>query len=91
MTGKTKKVPIRKCVGCQDSGSKKELIRIVKNKELGVVVDKTGKLNGRGAYLCKNIECLELAIKKRKLNHALKSEISNEVYKEIRDYVESED
>ncbi len=90
MSNKVRKTPIRKCVGCEDSSSKKELIRIVKNKELGIVLDKTGKLNGRGAYLCKDIECLEKAIKKRKLNHALKSEISEDIYKEIRDYVESD-
>ncbi|MDO5717539.1 MAG: YlxR family protein [Tissierellia bacterium] len=90
MVAKTKKIPIRKCVGCQESIPKIELIRIVNNKEKGVVVDKTGKLNGRGAYICKNLECLETTIKKRKLNHALKSEISEEVYKEIRDYVEDE-
>ncbi|MFR9296495.1 MAG: RNase P modulator RnpM, partial [Aedoeadaptatus pacaensis] len=55
---KTKKVPLRKCVGCSESKPKKELIRIVKNKEQEVFIDETGKANGRGAYVCKDIRCL---------------------------------
>ncbi len=89
MAPKNKKVPVRKCVGCQENITKKELIRIVNNKELGVVLDKTGKLNGRGAYLCCDSDCVDLAIKKRRLNSALKSEIPEDLYKEIKDYVKS--
>ncbi|MDO5689746.1 MAG: YlxR family protein [Tissierellia bacterium] len=88
MAPKVKKVPIRKCVGCQENITKKQLVRIVNNKELGVVLDKTGKLNGRGAYICRDPECLEIAIKKKRLSYALKSEITEDLYKEIKEYVE---
>ena len=60
---KIKKVPQRKCIACQDRDNKKELIRIVKNKEGEIFIDLTGKANGRGAYICKDCECLKKAIK----------------------------
>ena len=58
---KVKKVPQRKCIACQDRDNKKELIRIVKNKEGHIFLDKTGKANGRGAYICNCSECLKKA------------------------------
>ena len=58
-----KNLPKRTCIGCNEIKLKKELIRIVKNKEGQISLDKTGKANGRGAYICDNIECLEKAIK----------------------------
>ena len=80
---KVKKVPQRKCIACQDRDNKKELVRIVKNKEGQIFLDKTGKANGRGAYICKCGECLEKAIKSKALNRAFKVEIPDEVYESL--------
>lgn len=64
--------------------NKKDLIRIVKNKEGIISVDRTGKANGRGAYICDNIECLEKAIKTKKLERLFETKISEEIYDELR-------
>lgn len=77
---KVKKVPQRKCIACQDRDNKKELIRIVKNKEGQISLDKTGRANGRGAYICNSKECLQKAIKSKALNRAFKIEVPDEVY-----------
>ena len=79
-----KKIPQRKCVGCNESKSKSELIRIVKNKEGQINVDKSGKLQGRGAYICDNIACLEKAIKSKKLEKAFEQKIEENIYNELR-------
>ncbi len=75
-----KKIPNRMCVVCKNMMPKKELIRIVKDNEGNVNIDLTGKLNGRGAYICRKDECINLAVKKKQLNRAFKCEISQEVY-----------
>ena len=80
---KAKKVPQRECIACQDRDNKKELIRIVKNKEGQIFIDLTGKANGRGAYICKDSECLKKAIKSKALNRAFKMEVPNEVYEKL--------
>ena len=80
---KIKKVPQRKCIACQDRDKKKELIRIVKNKEGEIFIDLTGKANGRGAYICKDCECLKKAIKSKALNRAFKMEVPDEVYEKL--------
>ncbi|SHJ44377.1 RNase P modulator RnpM [Tepidibacter formicigenes] len=80
---KQKKIPQRKCIACQDRDSKRDLIRIVKNKEGEIFVDPTGKANGRGAYICNNVECLEKAVKSRALNRAFKLEIPQEIYEKL--------
>lgn len=80
---KTRKIPLRKCIACGENKAKKELLRVVKNKEEGVIIDKTGKVNGRGAYICSNLVCLELAKNGKKLNRALETEIPNEIYEEF--------
>lgn len=80
---KIKKVPQRKCIVCQDRDSKKELMRIVKNKEGEIFIDLTKKANGRGAYICQSVECLEKAIKTKALNRAFKVEVSDEVYENL--------
>lgn len=82
-------MPLRKCVACDENISKKELLRVVKNKENHVDVDLTGKMNGRGAYICSNKECLEKAKKNKKLVRALQIEISDEVYDKLNDIIES--
>ncbi len=78
-----KKLPKRTCIGCNEIKLKKELIRVVKNKEGEISIDKTGKANGRGAYLCDNIECLEKAIKTKRLERNFETQISKEVYDEL--------
>ncbi|MGL5650270.1 MAG: RNase P modulator RnpM [Paraclostridium sp.] len=80
---KVKKVPQRKCIACQDRDNKKELVRIVKNKEGHIFLDKTGKANGRGAYICNCSECLKKAIKSNALSRAFKMEIPEEVYESL--------
>ena len=79
-----KKVPLRTCMGCNSKKAKNELIRIVKNKEDVISIDKTGKLEGRGAYICNSVDCLEKVIKSKKLERALEKEISKEIYENLR-------
>jgi len=81
---KTRKIPMRKCIGCMESFSKKELCRIVKNKDNEIQLDMTGKLNGRGTYICKKTECLDKAIKTKRLSKSLEAEIPEEIYEAIR-------
>ncbi len=81
---KGRKIPERKCIVCGESKPKKELIRVVVNKEKEIFVDKTGKANGRGAYICRNEECISLASKTKKLNKVFETEISTEIYDELK-------
>jgi len=81
---KTRKIPMRKCIGCMESFPKKELCRIVKNKDNEIQLDMTGKLNGRGTYICKKTECLDKAIKTKRLSKSLEAEIPEEIYEAIR-------
>ena len=62
-----RKIPLRKCIGCNEMKDKRELVRIVRNKEGEISVDLTGKKPGRGAYICKSIECLDKAQKAKRL------------------------
>lgn len=79
-----KKIPLRTCMGCNEKRPKKELIRIVKPKDGNVEIDKTGKMEGRGAYICNNIECLDKVIKTKRLERTLDIQISEETYKNLR-------
>ena len=79
-----KKIPQRTCLGCGETKPKQELIRIVRQNDGSIFVDKTGKANGRGAYICNNIECLEKAIKSKRLDKNFKIEINNEIYESLR-------
>ncbi len=74
---------MRKCLGCNEIFPKKELIRVVKNKEGDIALDLKGKLNGRGAYICKNKDCYEKAYKSKRLNKAFQCEISEKLYEEM--------
>lgn len=76
----TKKVPMRMCTGCREMKPKKELIRVVKTAEDGIKLDLTGKLNGRGAYICKNKDCLAKAQKSNALSRAFETNVSSDVY-----------
>lgn len=82
-----KKVPIRKCVGCQERREKRDLIRIVRSPEGEFAVDATGKKPGRGAYICASIECLEKALKNKGLERSFKTAIGEEVKTILREKV----
>lgn len=84
-----KKVPIRKCVGCGERKDKRELIRIVYNKENNnVSIDKTGKISGRGAYICPEKECLKKVQKGNRLARSLKISISDDVYNNLMEEID---
>ena len=75
-----KKVPIRICSGCMEHKPKRELVRVVKNKQGEISLDLTGKKQGRGAYICNDIECLKKAQKTRKFERSFSSRVPDEVY-----------
>lgn len=78
-----KKIPMRKCVGCQEMKSKKEMLRVIRTQEGEFLLDATGKKNGRGAYLCPSAECLEKAIRQKGLERSFKQSIPQEVYETL--------
>ena len=81
---KTKsKLPMRQCTGCREMKNKKEMIRVLKTAEDEIVLDATGKKNGRGAYICFSRECLEKAKKNHGLERSLKAAIPDEVYENL--------
>lgn len=77
-----KKIPMRKCIGCNESKPKKELVRIVKSPDGEIGLDTTGKKNGRGAYICNDVECLRKARKSRRLEKIFECSIPDTVYNE---------
>lgn len=79
-----KKIPQRTCMGCNQKKEKNQLIRIVKNKENEITIDKTGKKEGRGAYICDDIKCLEKLIKSKRLEKIFEMEITQEIYESLR-------
>ena len=81
---KKRKIPLRKCVACNENKPKNELIRIVKDKEGNIEVDLTGKMNGRGAYICPDDECFIKAKRSKILEKTLKTHISDEIYENIK-------
>ncbi|ROR30818.1 hypothetical protein EDD66_102474 [Mobilisporobacter senegalensis] len=78
-----KKIPLRQCTGCGIMKSKKELLRVIKTPEEEIILDETGKKNGRGAYICKDLECLKKAIKNKGIERSLKVSIPSEVYEQL--------
>lgn len=87
---KVKKVPQRMCTGCMEMKDKKQLIRVVRNKEGEISIDMTGKKPGRGAYICKNIDCLEKAIKAKRLERNLEVNIDEEVFIKLKEEIKNE-
>lgn len=77
------KVPMRQCTGCREMKNKKEMMRVLKTGEGEILLDTTGRKNGRGAYLCYSLECLEKARKNKGLECSLKTEIPQEVYERL--------
>jgi len=86
---KTKKIPQRTCTGCREVMPKKELIRIVKTPDNDIIVDPTGKANGRGAYICPRKDCLEASIRSKRLIKALDVNISPEDLRKLEKELES--
>lgn len=82
---KTRKIPIRMCTGCRERRAKKELLRVVRTPEGEVVIDRTGRKNGRGAYICMDsVACLEKAVKTKMLERSLEAAIEPEIYERLR-------
>lgn len=79
-----KKIPMRMCVACREMQPKKDLLRIVRTPEGAIEIDRSGRMNGRGAYLCGRRECLEKAIKTRALERALDQKIDEEIIERLR-------
>ena len=78
-----KKIPMRQCVGCREMKPKRELIRVIRTSEDEILIDATGKKNGRGAYICPNRECLEKAVKNKGLERSLKISVPQEIYEDF--------
>ena len=87
--GGNKKIPMRKCVGCQEMKSKKEMIRVIKTAEDEFLLDATGRKNGRGAYVCPSRECLEKAVRNKGLERSFKQAIPKEVYEALEKEMEA--
>ena len=85
---KQRKVPIRSCVACRTSGDKRNLVRVVRTASGEVLVDTTGKLPGRGAYLCPSAECLRKALKEKRLTRALRVEIPEDAIRQLENIVQ---
>lgn len=83
-----KKIPMRMCTGCREMKPKKELIRVVKTPEGEIKLDTVGKVNGRGAYICKCKECLQKAQKSNALARAFECQVSSEVYESLERSIE---
>lgn len=79
----TKKVPLRKCTGCSEVKNKKEMIRVISDNEGNISIDATGRKNGRGAYICPDMKCLEKAMKNKGLERTLKAKVPEEIYKQL--------
>ena len=75
-----KKIPMRQCIGCGEMKAKKEMIRVIKTTEGVIMLDATGRKNGRGAYICPNSECLQKAVKSKGLERSFKMPIPKDIY-----------
>lgn len=85
-----KKIPMRKCTGCQEMKSKKELIRVVRNDEDEFSIDATGKKPGRGAYICNSADCLEKAFKNKGFERSFKSAVPEQIYDRLKAQLEGQ-
>ncbi|GLC81959.1 RNase P modulator RnpM [Lacrimispora brassicae] len=79
----TKKIPLRQCIGCGEMKNKKEMIRILRTSEDEILLDATGRKNGRGAYICPSMECFKKAVKSKGLERSFKMAIPKEVYEAL--------
>ncbi|MBS5284164.1 MAG: YlxR family protein [Clostridiales bacterium] len=78
-----KKIPLRQCIGCQEMKNKREMIRVIKTAEDEILLDATGRKNGRGAYLCPSMECFRKAARSKGLERSFKMAIPKEVYEAL--------
>lgn len=88
---KQKKIPLRMCLGCKEMKPKRELIRVVKNNEGEISIDLVGKKPGRGAYICRSADCLEQAIKAKRLEKAFETTIDMDIYYILKNQLEEND
>ena len=88
MAVQAKKVPLGKYTGCQEMKSKKEMMRILRTAEGEIVLDTTGRKNGRGAYVCRSMECFEKAVKSKGLERSLKCRVPEEAYESLKKEIE---
>ncbi len=79
-----KKIPMRQCIGCGSMKEKRELIRVVRTPEGEIALDRSGRMNGRGAYICPTQECLEKAVRNKGLNRSFKMAVSSDVTERLR-------
>lgn len=86
---KKRKIPLRKCLGCGENKAKRELIRIVKKADNEILVDFTGKVNGRGAYICPNVDCLNESINTKRISKSLTIDISKETIERLKEDIEN--
>ena len=84
-----KKIPMRQCLGCREMKPQKELIRIVRSSEGTLSLDSKGKLPGRGAYLCCDVQCLERALKSKAVERSLEVPVSDEIIRDLRSQMEN--
>ncbi len=87
---KTRKIPMRMCVGCREMKEKRSLLRIVKNAEGAISFDRVGKAPGRGAYICKTRECLDRAMKQKQLERALETKIEAAVFEQLMEEIDAD-
>lgn len=86
---KKMKTPLRKCTGCGKMKNKKEMFRVLKTPEDEIILDATGRKNGRGAYVCPSVDCLTKAVKSRGLERSLKVPVPDEVYEQLKKEMEN--
>jgi len=87
---KTRKIPMRMCVGCREMKEKRSLLRVVKSPEGAISFDRVGKAPGRGAYVCKSKECFERAVKQRQLERALETRIDETVFSQLMEEIDAD-
>lgn len=90
MMMKTKKIPMRMCLGCSEMKPKKELVRVVKSKEGEISLDLTGKKAGRGAYICRDVNCFEKARKSKRFEKSFSCRIDDEIYDSMKEELSDE-
>jgi hypothetical protein len=78
-----KKIPVRQCIACRQEKAKNELVRVIRTPEGSVCIDETGRMNGRGAYICRSGDCYKKAVKTKAIERSLKVAISDEVYEQL--------
>ena len=87
---KTRKIPMRMCVGCREMKEKRSLMRVVKSPEGAISFDRVGKAPGRGAYICRSKDCLDKAVRQRQLERALETKIEQAVFSQLMEEIDAD-